>query len=367
MSSSISLPSFSAKTSNILNPDGTSIDQSFAPTNGGMFRNRVINGNFDIWQRGTTQSVGGYGSVDRFSLGVVGSSAVVSRQTHALGQTDVPNNPKYFCRLVTTSVAGAGNLVNFNQSIEGVSNFAGQTVTVSFYAKADAARPISVECTQIFGTGGSPSAAVEGVGVKNTLSTTWARYTLQLAIPSISGKTLGTNGDDSLQLKFWLDAGSSFNTRTNTLGQQSGTFDIDQVQIEAGSSATPFEVRPIGVETQLCQRYFYSAYNSSAFSAGAAGTVNLVYLIYHLPVVPRIAPTISFSGITGGNTFSISDQFATDFTTLTPSIFTQPNALFTGVSGRIFIDGFTGLTVGRWYGGCPNGSTSARTWFSMEL
>jgi hypothetical protein len=360
MASSISLPVFSAKTSNILNPDGTTIDQSFAPVNGSMFRNRIINGNFDIWQRATTQSVGGYGSVDRFSLGVVGSSAVVSRQTFALGQTDVPNNPRYFCRLVTTSVAGAGNLVNFNQSIEGVSNFAGQTVTISFYAKADAARPISVECTQIFGTGGSPSAAVEGVAVKNTLSTSWARYTLQLAIPSISGKTIGTNGDDSLQVKIWLDAGSTYNVRTSNLGQQSGTFDISQVQIEAGSSATRFEFRPIGTELALCQRYYYRvtpAAGNQQIAVSHHRSTTQSTAVYNHPVVMRGTPTLDVNS--GTNFFGIAvggtDQ---NTTTMSAILINQYNALLQ-VSG-------TGLTAGQ-AGVLQFGSLSAYYGFSAEL
>ena len=289
MASSISLPSFAAKTSNILNPDGTSIDQSFAPTNGGMFRNGFINGNFDIWQRATSQSVSGYGSADRWQLALTGSTAVMSRQTHTLGQTDVPNNPTYFLRAVVTSVANANNLALFRQNIENVSRFAGQTVTISFYAKADAAKPISVEATQSFGTGGSPSAAVTGVGVKTTLSTAWARYTVQLAIPSIAGKTIGTNGDDYLQINFWLDAGSSFNTRTNTLGQQSGTFDISQIQIEQGSSATPFEVRPIGTELALCQRYLLASGGGASESpaiGSSYSTTGAQVIIYH-PVAMR--------------------------------------------------------------------------------
>ena len=71
---------------------------------------------------------------------------------------------------------------------------------------------------------------------------------------------MGSNNDDYLELRFWFDAGSSFNSRTNSLGQQSGTFDIAQVQLEAGSVATPFEIRPIGTELLMCQRYYQSLY-----------------------------------------------------------------------------------------------------------
>jgi hypothetical protein len=290
MASSISLPSFAAKTSNILNADGTPISQSFAPTNGGMFRNRVINGNFDIWQRGTSQTSSGYGSVDRFSSEHSGSTKTTSRQAFTLGQTDVPNNPQYFMRTVVSSVAGAGNFASIKQSIEGVRNFAGQTATLSFWAKADASKNIAVEFTQSFGTGGSPSAFISGISVTTVaLTSAWQKIIVTVNIPSIAGKTLGTNGDDSLTVNIWFEAGSTFNSRSNSLGQQSGTFDISQIQIEQGSSATPFEVRPIGLELNLCHRYYASTGRQDMVTVGGR------LLLQGHGVLMRSTPTVSVS------------------------------------------------------------------------
>ena len=89
----------------------------------------------------------------------------------------------------------------------------------------------------------------------HSLTSSWQKFTVTTTLPSISGKTIGSDNNDILGVNFWLEAGANFNTRTNSLGQQSGTFDIAQVQIEEGSSATPFEHRPIGMELSLCQRY----------------------------------------------------------------------------------------------------------------
>jgi hypothetical protein len=299
--SSISLPSFAAKSSNILNPDGTTIDQSFAPVNGSMFRNGFINGNFDIWQRATSQTASGYGSADRWVMARNGSTNTTSRQAFTLGQTDVPNNPKYFVRHVVTSSAGASNFVSMRQNIEDVTKYAGQTVTISFYAKADATKVVSVTADQNFGSGGSPSAQVSITGVKRTLTTTMSRYNVQLAIPSVSGKVLGTNGDDYLQINIWMDAGTDFNARTVTLGHQSGTFEFSQCQIEAGSSATPFELRPIGTELALCQRYFQKTYNIDvapgtatgvgAIQVNAQGPCNYLCLQWNFPVSMRATPS----------------------------------------------------------------------------
>ena len=225
-------------------------------------RNVLINGNFDIWQRGTSQTSVGYGSDDRWTNFHSGSTKTHSQQTFALGQTDVPGNPKYFSRTVASSVAGASNYVLKLQRIESVATLAGQTATLSFWAKADAPKNMAVEFTQYFGAGGSPSSTVNAIGVTTiALTTSWKKYTVTVDIPSVAGKTLGTAGDDNLQIYFWFDGGSNWDNRTNSLGQQSGTFDIAQVQLEAGSKATAFEKRPFQQELALCQRYFEKSYN----------------------------------------------------------------------------------------------------------
>ena len=257
-----------------------------------MFRNKFINGGFDIWQRGTSQTSAGYGSDDRWSNGHNGSTKTASRQTFALGQTDVPGNPKYWARTVVTSVAGASNFVSKHQVIENVLTLSGQQFTISFWAKADASKNIAVEMVQYFGTGGSPSATVTGLNVTTVaLTSSWSRYTVSGTLPSVSGKTLGTNNDDGLVVYFWFDAGSSLNARTNSLGQHSGTFDIANVQLEAGPVATPFEQRPIGTELALCQRYY------EKLDAGFA-VVNNIGSIYqsapfNFTVVKRSSATLS--------------------------------------------------------------------------
>lgn len=221
------------------------------------FRNQVGNGNFDVWQRGTSFSTGNTYTADLWKQASTGSNSVTSLQAFALGQSNVPNNPIFFARNVVTSAAGAGNFCSFAQPIEGVGTFSGQYATLSFWAKADASRNIAVELFQSFGTGGSPSAAVTGIGVKTcALTTSWQKFTNTVLIPSVAGKTLGTNGNDALNINFWFDSGSNFSGRNNSLGQQSGTFDISQVQLEAGTFALPFEVRDPQAELSRCMRYF---------------------------------------------------------------------------------------------------------------
>jgi hypothetical protein len=289
-------------------------------------RNAIINGNFDIWQRGTSTTIG-YGA-DRWVNELGGATTcTMSRQAFTLGQTDVPNEPTYFCRMAVTSVAGAGNLCRITQPIESARTFAGQQVTVSFWIKADAAKPISVEFVQFFGTGGSPSSQVTTIGTtKTTLSTSWQKITITASVPSIAGKTLGSNNNDFLQFAIWFDAGSNFNARTDTLGQQSGTFDIAQVQVEAGPVATPFERRPIGTELSLCYRYCFRSYFESTVLGGDRTHGNNFFF----PVPLRTAPTVTFNNRTTnvGNlgtwgysgTFSSGRIFNSDNNWTAPSV-----------------------------------------------
>ena len=222
----------------------------------GINKNAIINGNFDVWQRATTATGNGYNSDDRWKNTHVGSTKTHSQQAFTLGQTDVPNNPKYFSRTIVTSVVGVSNFMSKQQKIEGVETFAGETVALSFYAKADANKNMALSFYQFFGSGGSGSVTVYDIGVnKFALTTIWQKFTFQIAIPSVFGKTLGEDINDYLNLEFFFDAGSDFDTRTDSLGQQSGTFDIAQVQLEKGSIVTDFERRTYGQELLLCQRY----------------------------------------------------------------------------------------------------------------
>jgi len=263
-------------------------------------KNAIINGNFDVWQRGTSQTADGYGSADRWYYNRGTSTQSVTQEAFTVGQTDVPNNPKYYSRNVVTTASTAGSLVVYIQNIEGVETFAGETVTLSFYAKADASKNIAVEFSQNFGTGGSPSSEVTAIGVTTVaLTTSWAKYTVTVDVPSISGKTLGTDANDYLRVLLWLEAGSDFNARTNSLGNQSGTFDIAQVQLEAGSVATPFERRSYGEELALCQRYYerLSCTNTGSYisvSTGISATSSLTTIPF--ATTKRESPSLLFGG-----------------------------------------------------------------------
>jgi hypothetical protein len=265
------------------------------------FRNKLINGNFDHWQRGTSLAAASSTRylADRWATSATGTTITASQQSFSVGQLDVPGGPSFFHRSVVSSVSGTTNAALLFQAIENVQNFSDKTITLSFWAKADATKNISIEFRQSFGTGGSPSAVENAIGVtKVSVGTTWQHIILTAQLPSISGKTLGTAANtSSLQVFFWFDAGSGLNSRTDSLGHQSGTFDIAQVQVEEGPVATPFEQRPIGLELALCQRYYFkgTANQFQTFWSGRAVSSGTYYGLGSFPVEMRVTPTVTLT------------------------------------------------------------------------
>ena len=278
-----------------------SLEVNGEAVSGGSNPNLLINGNFDIWQRGTSQvNTSGYASDDRWFNAYTGPSTTCSQQSFTIGQTDVPNNPDYYSRtVVTLDAASASFFVAKQQRIESVKTLSSKTATLSFWAKANASKDLTTEFVQYFGTGGSPSSTVTTIGVTtHSLTTSWQKFTVTADIPSISGKTLGTAGDDFLQVNFWFYAGADYNSRTNSIGYQDGTFDIAQAKLEEGSVATPFIPRPIAEELALCQRYFQEQIlHSRAYDTLAAAQTYTVLW----PVTFRATPTTDVTVTTNTN------------------------------------------------------------------
>ncbi|MBM3115004.1 hypothetical protein [Jeongeupia naejangsanensis] len=259
------------------------------------FRNKIINGNFDFWQRGTTISnVGGY-LADRWRNDWNGSGMAWSQSQQAFtpGQTAVPGEPKFFYRY-TQTVAGSGSaLTCLQQRIEGVATLAGKKTTASFWIKADSARTLSCDMIQSFGSGGT--ADLPTAEQSFSVSTTWQKVVLTFDLPSLAGKTLGTNDFVCIRIKFNLNAVQ--------------TIDIAQVQLEEGVVATPFEQRPLQVELAICQRYFqkttpYGVVASNGVGLGGTALMSIVYMgqsgsssqplaQWQLKTEMRIAPSVT--------------------------------------------------------------------------
>jgi len=209
-------------------------------------KNLMINGGFDVWQRGTSftsTSVNEY-SADRFRTEGYGLSTTISRQSFTAGQTDVLNFPTYFCRVATSTVS-AGQFWGLQQRIETpqVMRY-GQTVTVSFWVKATTGTLASGAFT--YGLDDSKSSSP-------ALTTTWQKITNTF--------TCGLSGNYSSFYLVYLGAGSA-----------AISVDIAQVQLELGSEATDFEHRSYSEELALCQRYFEKSFNDDVAPANGSSS-----------------------------------------------------------------------------------------------
>lgn len=314
------------------------------------FRNAIINGDFRINQRAWSSSTatGTYG-FDRWKQVNSGGTVTMSSQSFTVGSPAATGyEAATFCRVVTASQSATGDYAIFSQVIEDVRTFANSTITISFWAKAASGTPkVALEFQQGFGSGGSPSADVNTYGGQATLSTSWARYSLTATVPNINGKTIGTTANTSfLGIQLWVSGGSTFNSRTGSLGLQNNTFDFWGVQVERGSVATPFEQRPIGAELALCQRYYWliappsSGYGKPASGLSAnATTVQACGPIWH-PVEMRSAPTVGF-------TFSSNNLTAYDGTEVNATAFADASPWTTTNLTTFNLTTNTGLTANR--------------------
>ena len=273
---------------NIVLPEsGTVATEQYVDGKYSGFKNYIINGNFDIWQYGTSQTTNGYGSDDRWLNANTGGLSKTHLRVACTDTERALFNAAYFSRTNISSYGGVSDYCVKYQKIEDVTTLAGKTVTLSFWAKADTNKKLGLIWIQNFGSGGNPSAENAEAGQLFNITSTWTKYTTQYTFPSIVGKTLGTNGvhTSASRLDFWMSSVAG-----SLVGQQSGTFDIAQVQLEEGSIATPFEQRPYGLELSLCQRYYEKGLAAAVSYASAGAAYQRGYVSYSTG--KRSAPSV---------------------------------------------------------------------------
>jgi hypothetical protein len=316
-------------------------------------KNKIINGAFDIWQRGTsfTDPTNGTFVADRYSMYIDGSGATrtISQQSFTPGSQPSGFYGQYFFRYAQT-VAGTGASVNNGllSKIEDVNALQNQTVTLSFWMKADASRSVTWATYQEFGSGGSSAVLVNTYTF--TATTSWQRFTQTFTMPSLTGKTIGTGSSLTFIISFPL----------NTVG----TYDFTGVQLESGSTATAFQTATGTIQGEIaaCQRYYYrvraaQVYNRLGFGSAVSSTAAQINIA--LPVTMRAVYTaIDFS------TLALDDG-AGGFQAVT-NITAVSNANGTNLAS-VSATVASGLTTYRPYHLEINNSTSGFLGFSAEL
>lgn len=303
-------------------------------------RSAIINGNFDIWQRGTNfaASAARRYTADRFETVMSTTTVATTREEFAQGQTDVPGSPRYFMRNVVVAGAGVGDYAYMRYAAEGVRRYAGKKSTLTFHAKANANKSMSIEFFQSFGTGGAPSANVSTIGVRKiNLTTAWQKFSVTVDMPSIAGKTLGTDLNDYMAAHFWFDAGSNLNSRTGALGHQSGTFDVDHFSWALGDATAEDDPFPRETSAQVladCLRYYQSLGVDITCLAASAVKIRYACKFPWMRVAPTSVLTTATPTIVLNDSSFVGAASALGFGAVTND------------SLRGSISGFTGLTVG---------------------
>jgi len=287
-------------------------------------KNKIINGDFNVWQRGTSVSATNtYAYISDRWQSLCDGAITGARTAFSPGTAPVAGyEGKYYLRYTKTS----GTYWQVQQYIEDVQTLAGQTATISFWAKVDAAKTIYVQLSQNFGSGGSTTVTTSA-GTQ-ALTTSWVRYSFTVAVPSISGKTIGTSSNLALEIGVSATTGNV-------------VFDLWGVQVEAANTATAFQTATGTLQGELaaCQRYY------QIITAGTTTGINSTTQVAFNPTfAPMRSSSITFA-LTGA--LGITDVYTADFTQSSSNITTNSN---NGVSGAILSFGnFTGLTAYRGY------------------
>ena len=289
--------------------------QTFNGFGGSGFKNHIINGNFNVWQRGTSFSAVGY-CADRWHLASGGSANAIKHYTS-------PNT-------ILVSTTAASSFANLYQAIEKatVIGLRGKTLTLSLKLQTGGTHTggfaITARYSNSTDTLTSQTTTIQSLGI--SASSTNTRYSLTFTVPA-----------DAVGLRIDIE---------NTSVQPSGAlYQVQEVQLEEGSVATPFEQRPYGLELSLCQRYYQGKVgvllpkpvNQTGIN-DATGDKNY----YFFKQIMRVAPTVTiseyFSGYGTGNIIQFSN--GTTVGTATSSVLSPDGFAIRLLSGTLSDNGY---------------------------
>jgi len=317
-------------------------------------KNMIINGGFDIWQRGTSILSASHNTytADQWinindSIGTIN----ITRQdisSQAIGL-------RYAARVEKSS--GANNRFVFINMSEGALNCVGKQVTLSFWLRKGP--NLTSGITASIGTRANKYSTVYDngdIGISNSQinSTTFTKFTSTFNITSATAN----NNADLFELEF-------------TAFQAGGTgvyFEVAGVQLEIGNSATLFSRAggTLAGELAACQRYYHRWTAANGGSAYAfihpvwAYSTTQAFGLYTYPVVMRTTPSLETTGTANSYRVVVGNSFIT--CSGVPTL-DQANPYTMNIQYPVA----SGLTVGQ-AGVCgPNNNNTAYLGFSAEI
>lgn len=347
-----------------------------APANSMGFRNRIINGDMRVAQRGASFSGfsdGAY-TLDRWFANFSGGGVYSVAQS-----SDAPagfTNSTLITVTTADGSIGSSDYYIFTQRIEGYNvadlaygSASAAPITVSFWVKSSVTGTYAV------------SLLAYNASYRNYVSTVTINVanTWEYKSFSISGDTasvIRTNSNWGLALAFDFGCGSVYNTTagswgagerygtsgsTKLISTSGATFYITGVQLEAGSVASPFERRDYGRELMMCQRYCQVLGGDSAYERFADGvnrSSTIAGACTWLQQQMRAIPTVSFSSANHFQTWN-----GTGTATVTGIAADQSSRNVVNIDYTVS----SGLTTNAAIQIIGNNTTSARLFFSAEL
>ena len=351
-------------------------------SNNVTMRNRIINGAMVIDQRNAGASVNptdGQFITDRWAVARSQASKLTAQQN--AGSVTPPAGFSNYLGITSSSAysIGASDYFFIFQKIEGF-NFADMAWGTANASSVTLSFRVYSSLTGTFGGSIQNSAQSRAYPFTFTVSSanTWTSVSITVA-GDTSGTWIGaTNGTGAI-INFGLGVGSTYSASagswatgqyisatgaTSVVGTSGATFYITGVQLEAGTTASPFEYRQYGTELTLCQRYFWvqSASNWSdsycrfenvmGYSSSAGNFIAI------FPVSMRASPTFYSSGASSYNLWN-----GTFYTVSGISISSYP----TSGALRCDLTVTASVTQGNMYHLLANTNNTAYYGFSSEL
>lgn len=278
-------------------------------------KNIIINGDFNVWQRGTSFSTNsGLYTADRFvaaKVGLMTITALRSVDVPTITQSERKSNYSYQMNITTADTSVASSefaIILYNTEGYNIAPVIGKTLILSFWVKAALT---GIHCISFRNTAGDRSFIRE---YTINSANTWEKKSVAVPMTETGGTWDYTSGV-GLRVSWALAAGSGYQTtadawqtgnyfstsnQVNETGTTGNNFRISQIQLEIGDTATEFEYRDLGTETALCQRYYWYRPSYSFLGANALAGQYL-YTFIGFNTAMRAAPTVTKTNPVGAN------------------------------------------------------------------
>lgn len=347
------------------------IEPSAFPNPYGETRNKVINGNFYVWQRGQTFGFGSgatYGYfADRwmYKQDALGCTAYVSQQsTNIADQSEgISSNCRRYAR-IAIAPGSTGNYLGVQQFIARLRSIRDGFVSLSFWARSDIAdAKIQPMLGRLYNASANEVGGVTAQFVAaehQYLSSTWQKFTVVFDAPTLKFESTTANDRNAIYLMAGVTGSYSPDTTQADFGSIAaavdGTFwpggvgyiDIAQVQLEEGARVTNFEFANVMAEMNRCS-YFYqksleeksdpSAISSVTFAAAEVLNGAKKSIRFPVPMFQRSDDiNVRIFTIHGVENYGSIDSTAANDVPLSKTYVTSKGFLVTNSSVQAIID-----------------------------